>query len=90
MLLVPEMRSPLARQLSAVVRLDPVRELAVTETGFTFAGMEGTLLGSESGKFKDAMPKFSFALALKPSDKVNVLVATFPPGAVSLRVIVVE
>jgi hypothetical protein len=89
MLLVPALRSPLARQLSEVVRLDPVRELEVTETGFTLAGMVGTVFGFESGKFRAAMPRFSFALPLKATDKVKVRVATFP-GTVSLSVIVLE
>jgi hypothetical protein len=47
---IPEMRSPLARQVSIAVELAPVLALEVTERGFTFAGAEGTLPGSASGK----------------------------------------
>ena len=46
MLFVPEIKSPVARQVSVAVELDPVLALEVTERGFTSADKEGTLSGS--------------------------------------------
>ena len=71
-LLAPEMRSPLARQLNVAVRLEPVRVLEVTDTRFSFAGIEGSVSGFASGKLKADIPKVNFALAETVGLRVNV------------------
>ena len=71
-LLVQEMRSPLARQLNVAVRLDPVRVLEVTDTGFSFAGIEGAVSGFASAKLKAGIPKVNFALAETVGLRVKV------------------
>ena len=88
----PDVRSPLARHVRVVVRLEPVRVLEVTERGLTLAGTEGTLSGFESRKLKAKEPNSSFALAARFTDRVNVRDTTSPAGAgtVSLRVISFE
>jgi hypothetical protein len=92
MVFVPAMRSPLARQVSLAVELDPVLALEVTERGFTFAGLEGTLSGSTSGKLIANNPNCSFARAAMFVDKVTVWVEVrvppFARGTVSLNVTV--
>ena len=74
MMLVPETRFPLARQVSVGVELDPVLALEVTERGFTFAGIEGVMFGSASGKLIASNPNCSFALAAMFVDRVTVWV----------------
>jgi hypothetical protein len=70
----PEKKSPLARQVRVAVCNEPVLALEVTERGFTFAGLEGTLSGFASGKFIAGNPNCSFALDPMFVDRVTVRV----------------
>jgi hypothetical protein len=74
MVFAPERRSPLARQVRVAVWDEPVLALEVTERGFTFAGLEGTLSGFASGKFIASNPNCSFALDPMFVDRVTVRV----------------
>jgi hypothetical protein len=67
----PEKKSPLARQVRVTVCDEPVLPIEVTERGFTFAGLEGTLSGFASGKFIASNPNCSFALDPMFVDRVT-------------------
>jgi hypothetical protein len=71
---VPEMRSPVARQVRVTVCDEPVLVLEVTERGFTLVGLEGTVSGFASGKFIVYNPNVSFALDAMFVDRVIVWV----------------
>jgi hypothetical protein len=51
--LLPEIRSPWAITLKVTVLFPEVWALAVMVTGFSFAGMDGTVSGSALGKLMD-------------------------------------
>ena len=87
--LPPEARSPLARQLSVLVELEAVLVFEVTETGLTVALMDGTLSGSASGKLIVKPPNCKPARAVMLVERVNVRDTT-SPGTVSLKVITLE
>ena len=72
MVLDPERRFPLALQVKLAFWDEPVLTLEVTETGFTFAGSDGTLSGLALGKLMADDPNCSFALAAMFVDKVTV------------------
>ena len=85
----PETRSPLARQLSVLVELEPVLIFEVTAIGLTLAGIEGVLSGSASGKLIVKPPNCRLARAVMLVERVTVADST-SPGTVSRRVIALE
>jgi malate/lactate dehydrogenase len=72
---VPEIRAPPAMQVRVAVDAAPVRTFAVTETGFSVAEMDGTVVGSESGKLMVATPRVKVARALTVALTVKTLLS---------------
>src|SRR5437899_1920056 len=64
MVSLPEVRSPPARQVSVMAPAELVWPLAVTETGFSAAAMEGVVPGFAAAKLMLAVPSVRLAVAL--------------------------
>jgi hypothetical protein len=85
----PLIKSPAAWWVNVAVELAPVLTLAVTETGFSLAEIEGVATGSASGKLMLPTPNVNVALgetvAFIVKGRVLVAWANAPPAIVKTK-----